>query len=122
WAYLIEQVQAGGLYRLFLIHAVPQQEQDLVRLTVASSQQHLERQPEFLPKLTELVLAAFPTASRLEIDYQPDVADCPMLIQQQLDQARYRYVQRVMEQDPVLQQLQQQMAAEWVEDSLVVNA
>ena len=122
WAQLIEQVQAGGLYRLFLIHSVPQQEHDLVRLTVASSQQHLERQPDFLPKLTELVLAAFPTASRLDIDYQPDVIDCPMVIQQQLDQARFRYVKRLMEQDPVLQELQQQLAAEWVADSLVVNA
>lgn len=122
WAQQIEQVQAGGLYRLYLMHAVPQQEQEVLRLTVASSQQHLERQPDFLPKLTELVLAVFPTASRLEICYQPEVADCPMSIQQQLDQARFRYVQRVMEQDPVLIQLQQQLAANWVEDSLVVNS
>jgi DNA polymerase-3 subunit gamma/tau len=118
---LIEQVQAGGLYRLFLIHAVPQQEQDLVRLSVASSQQHLEQQPDFLPKLTELVLAAFPTASRLEINYQPEVTNCPIVLQQQLDHARFRYVQRVMQQDPVLLEFHQQMAAEWIEDSLVVN-
>lgn len=121
WANMIDQVQAGGLYRLFLMHAVPEQEHDLVRLTVASSQQHLAQQPDFLPKLTELVLAAFSTATRLEIDYQQDVACCPMLIQQQLDQARFRYVTRVMEHDPVVLGLQQQMAASWVENSLVVN-
>lgn len=120
WAARIEQVNATGLYRLFLLHSVPRLAGSALQLTVASSEQHLETE-EFRHRIEQLVLAAYPGATEVQISYQPDVADCPRDIQLQLDQARQDYVQRVMAEDPVLLAIRQNLAAEFIEDSLVVN-
>lgn len=120
WAGRIEQVKASGLYRLYLLHSVPALHGQMLELTVASSEQHLETD-DFRARIEQLVLAAFPEATAVQIRYQPEVASCPRDIQQQLDQARYRYAEQVMQQDPVLQTLRQNLAADFIEGSLVVN-
>ncbi|MEE2001661.1 DNA polymerase III subunit gamma/tau [Alkalimonas sp. MEB108] len=120
WAFRIEQVNATGLYRLFLLHSVPHLEGGCLTLTVASSEQHLET-TEFRSRIEQLVLAAFPDANEVQIVYQSEVTGCPRDIQQQLDDARRDYVQRVMAADPALLTLQTNLAAEWIDNSLVVN-
>ncbi|MCC5824933.1 DNA polymerase III subunit gamma/tau [Alkalimonas sp.] len=120
WAALIEQVNATGLYRLFLLHSVPSVAGSCVQLTVASSEQHLETD-EFRHRIEQLVLAAFPAAIEVQIVYQAEVTGCPRDIQLQLDQARRNYVQHVMAEDPVLLTIRQNLMAEFIDDSLVVN-
>lgn len=120
WAFRIEQANATGLYRLFLLHSIPHLEGGCLTLTVASSEQHLET-AEFRSRIEQLVLAAFPEANEVQIVYQSVVAGCPRDIQQQLDDARRDYVQRVMASDPALLVLQTNLAAEFIDDSLVVN-
>ncbi|SEA93427.1 DNA polymerase III subunit gamma/tau [Alkalimonas amylolytica] len=120
WAALIEQVNATGLYRLFLLHSVPSVVGSCVQLIVAHSEQHLETD-EFRHRIEQLVLTAFPAATEVQIVYQPEVTGCPRDIQQQLDQARRSYVQRIMAEDPVLLTIRQNLTAEFIDDSLVVN-
>ena len=120
WAQAIEQLQAGGLYRLFLINAVPKVQGDQVQLTVAESERHLDK-PEFRARIEQLVMQAFPGTTSVAIDYQVEVPDCPRAIQQRLDEARRCYVADLMEHDAVVQSLRQSLSAELIPDSLVVN-
>lgn len=120
WARLIEQLPVGGLMRLYLLNSAMQQEGSTVHLTVLKSQQHLDNDG-FRQKLFAAISPVFAAGFTLTIQYQTDVSDTPLMIQQRIEQERKAYVSRLLQQDPNIIALQQRFAAELHLDSLQVN-
>lgn len=120
WARLIEQLPVGGLMRLYLLHSAMQQENNTVRLTVAQSQQHLDN-AEFRHKLYTAISPVFAAGFELQINYQSELSDSPLAIQQRIELERKDYVSRLLQQDPIVQAIQQRFAAQLQLDTLQVN-
>jgi DNA polymerase-3 subunit gamma/tau len=120
WARLIEQLELGGLLRLYLLNSALSQQGQQVLLTVARHQQHLDN-PAFQNKLYQAIAPVFPAGFELAIQYQDEVTNSPLLIQQRIEQERKDYVSRLLQQDPKLQAIQQRFAAELQLDTLQVN-
>jgi DNA polymerase-3 subunit gamma/tau len=120
WARLIEQLELGGLLRLYLLNSALSQQGQQVLLTVARHQQHLDN-PAFRTKLYQAIAPVFPAGFELAIQYQDEVANSPLLIQQRIEQERKDYVSRLLQQDPKLQEIQLRFAAELQLDTLQVN-
>lgn len=120
WARLIEQLPVGGLMRLYLLHSAMQQLENKVRLTVAQSQQHLD-QGEFRQKLYAAISPVFAAGFELDIHYQPEPGDSPLVIQQRIERERKDYVSRVLQQDPNILALQQRFSAQLQLETLQVN-
>lgn len=120
WSRLVEQLPVGGLMRLYLLHSAMTQVQNTVTLTVAQSQQHLDK-GEFRHKLYTAISPVFAAGFTLVIDYQHEVNDSPIRIQQRIELERKEYVSRLMQQDPIVQALQQRFAAQLQLETLQVN-
>uniref|UniRef100_UPI003564E29D DNA polymerase III subunit gamma/tau C-terminal domain-containing protein n=1 Tax=Arsukibacterium sp. TaxID=1977258 RepID=UPI003564E29D len=120
WAALVEKMPVGGLMRLFLLNSAMKLEQQQISLQVQQSQQHLDNE-EFRSQLQSLLSEAMGQSLQLAIDYSSNVEQCPLAIQQRIEQERLGYVSRLMQQDPNVQQLQQQFDASVLLDTLQVN-
>ena len=120
WAARVETLDTGGLSRLFLLNAAMQLQQDRLALTVAQSQQHLDS-AEFRAKLQQVLERSFNQSLKIDISYQPDVAQSPLAIQQRIVQERLVYVRQLLQQDDKVQQLQQMFDAELLTDTITVN-
>lgn len=120
WAALIEKMPVGGLMRLFLLNSAMQLQQQRLTLCVHQSQQHLDNS-DFRDQLVNLLSEATGQSLQLEINYSSEVAQCPLAIQQRIEQERKSYVSRLLQEDPNVQQLQQQFDASLLLDTLQVN-
>ncbi|HAW91520.1 MULTISPECIES: DNA polymerase III subunit gamma/tau [unclassified Arsukibacterium] len=120
WAALIEKMPVGGLMRLFLLNSAMQLDQQQLTLQVQQSQQHLDNEA-FRNQLQNLLSDAMGQSLQLAINYSNNVEQCPLAIQQRIEQERLSYVSRLMQHDPNVHQLQQQFDASLLLDTLQVN-
>lgn len=120
WAARVEALDTGGLSRLFLLNAAMQQSGNVLNLTVAQSQQHLDS-PAFRTKLQQVLQQSFNQTLEIHIRYLPEVPDSPLSIQQKIVQERLVYVSRLLQQDEKVQQLQQMFDAQLLPDTITVN-
>ncbi len=124
WAARIDQLAIGGLMRLFLLHASPILDDSAVplqlELRVSQSQQHLDSEKNRLT-LQQILSASYGQPLQLVVTFLPEVPTCPLAIQQQIEQARVRYVRQLLAADPLVLALQQQFAAELLPETLAVN-
>ncbi|WNO60011.1 DNA polymerase III subunit gamma/tau [Rheinheimera sp. MMS21-TC3] len=120
WAARIEQLDTGGLSRLFLLNAAMSLQAENMQLTVAKSQQHLDN-AEFRQNLQQLLERSFNQRLQVHIHYQDEVADSPLAIQQRIVAERRIYVHNLLQQDPNIIQLQQLFGAQMLEDTIQVN-
>lgn len=120
WARLIEQLELGGLLRLYLLNSALSQQEQQVLLTVARHQQHLDN-PTFRNKVYQAIAPVFAPGFQLDIQYQEEVPTSPLAIQQRIEQERKDYVSRLLQQDPHIQAIQLRFAAELQLDTLEVN-
>ncbi len=120
WAARIDQLAIGGLMRLFLLHASPQLQDHQLLLKVSSSQRHLDNDKN-RQTLAQVLSASFGVELSLTVEFVDVVPDCPLAIQQRIDEARRRYVSAVLSQDPLVQAMQQQFGAELLPDTLTVG-
>lgn len=124
WAARIDQLAIGGLMRLFLLHASPVLDDSTLpmqlELRVSQSQQHLDSEKNRLT-LQQVLSASYGQPIQLVVTFVPEVPTCPLAIQQQIEQARVRYVRQLLAADPLVLALQQQFAAELLPDTLAVN-
>lgn len=120
WARLIEQLELGGLLRLYLLNSALSQQEQQVLLTVARHQQHLDN-PTFRNKVYQAIAPVFAPGFQLDIQYQDEVPTSPLAIQQRIEQERKDYVSRLLQQDPHIQAIQLRFAAELQLDTLEVN-
>lgn len=120
WAARVETLDTGGLSRLFLLNAAAEQNGNQLTLTVAQSQQHLDS-PAFRTKLQQVLEASFNQPLEVVVQYQPEVAQSPLAIQQRIVQERLVYVTRLLQQDEKVQQLQQLFNAQLLTDTIVVH-
>lgn len=124
WAARIDQLAIGGLMRLFLLHASPvlddSTEPMQLQLHVSQSQQHLDSEKNRLT-LQQVLSASYGQPLQLLVTFVPEVPTCPLAIQQQIEQARLRYVRQLLATDPLVVALQQQFAAEILAETLAVN-
>jgi DNA polymerase-3 subunit gamma/tau len=124
WAARIDQLTIGGLMRLFLLHASPHLDDSVdpvrLHLRVSQSQQHLDSEKNRLT-LQQVLSASYGMPLALLVEFLPQVLDCPLAIQQQIDQARHDYVRQLLATDPLVMAFQQQFSAEILPDTLAVN-
>jgi DNA polymerase-3 subunit gamma/tau len=120
WAARIDQLAIGGLMRLFLLHASAELQGEQLRLSVMASQRHLDNEKN-RQTLQQVLSASYGQPLTLDIIFDEQVPSCPVAIQQQIDEARRRYVAQVMATDPLVVALQQHFAAELQAESLSVN-
>lgn len=120
WAARIDQLAIGGLMRLFLLHASAELQGEQLNLRVMNSQRHLDNDKN-RQTLLQVLSASYAQTLTLQIDFYEQVPDCPVSIQQRIDEARRLYVADVMANDPLVVALQQHFAAELQAESLAVN-
>ncbi|CAM3713124.1 DNA polymerase III subunit gamma/tau [Rheinheimera salexigens] len=120
WAARIEQLDTGGLSRLFLLNAAISLQGENMQLSVAKSQQHLD-DAEFRQNLQQLLEHSFNQRLQLQISYHDEVADSPLAIQQRIVAERRVYVHKLLQQDDNVIQFQQLFAAQMLEDTIQVN-
>lgn len=124
WAARIDQLAIGGLMRLFLLHASPHLDDSVdpvrLHLRVSQSQQHLDSEKNRLT-LQQVLSASYGMPLALLVEFLPQVLDCPLAIQQQIDQARHDYVRQLLATDPLVMAFQEQFSAEILPDTLAVN-
>jgi len=120
WAARIDKLAIGGLMRLFLLHASAGLQGSQLKLQVMASQRHLDNEKN-QQTLQTVLSASYQQPLTLDIEFCEQVPDCPIAIQQRIDEARRIYVASVLAADPLVQALQQHFAAELVADSLLVN-
>ena len=120
WAARVETLDTGGLSRLFLLNAAMQLSGNILNLTVAQSQQHLDS-TAFRTKLQQVLQQSFNQSLEINISYQPEVPDSPLSIQQKIVQERLVYVSRLLQQDEKVMQLQQMFDAQVLTDTITVN-
>lgn len=120
WAARVETLDTGGLSRLFLLNAAMQLKGNVLNLTVAQSQQHLDS-TAFRTKLQQVLQQSFNQPLEINISYQPEVPDSPLSIQQRIVQERLVYVSRLLQQDEKVLQLQQMFDAQVLTDTITVN-
>jgi DNA polymerase-3 subunit gamma/tau len=120
WAARIDQLAIGGLMRLFLLHASPQLQDNQLLLKVSSSQRHLDNEKNRLT-LAKVLSGSFGTELTLTVEFAELVPDCPLAIQQRIDEARRVYVTSLLSQDPLVLAMQQQFDAHLLLDSLTVS-
>ena len=120
WAARVEQLDTGGLSRLFLLNAAMTLQGEQMTLTVAQSQQHLD-DSMFRQKLQQVLEQSFGQSLQLHIVYQSDVADSPLAIQQKIVAERHNYVSNLLQTDTKVQQLQQLFDAVILPDTIQVN-
>ncbi|MFT7397785.1 DNA polymerase III subunit gamma/tau [Rheinheimera aquimaris] len=120
WAARVETLDTGGLSRLFLLNAAMQLSGNVLNLTVAQSQQHLDS-TAFRTKLQQVLQQSFNQPLEINISYQPEVPDSPLSIQQKIVQERLVYVSRLLQQDEKVLQLQQMFDAQVLTDTITVN-
>lgn len=120
WAARIDQLAIGGLMRLFLLHASPQLHDHQLLLRVCASQRHLDNEKNRLT-LARVLSASYGTELTVSVEFAEHVPDCPQAIQQRIDEARRRYVEQVLAQDPLVVAMQQQFGAELLADTLSVS-
>jgi len=120
WAARVETLDTGGLSRLFLLNAAMQLDGNKLSLTVAQSQQHLDKD-SFRTKLQQVLEHSFNQSLSIAITYQSEVAQSPLSIQQKIVQERFGYVSRLLQEDDKVQQLQQLFDAQLLPDTIVVN-
>jgi len=120
WAARIDSLKIGGLMRLFLLHSVAELQAELLTLTVASSQRHLDSERN-RAQLSQVLSQSFALDLQIDIHFVEEVSASPQALQLRIDQARRVYVEQVLKQDPLVLKLQQHFSAEWQTDSLSVN-
>lgn len=120
WAARIDQLAIGGLMRLFLLHASAELQGEQLTLSVMASQRHLDNEKN-RQTLLQVLSASYGQPLVLDIAFYEEVPSCPVALQQQIDEARRRYVAEVMVTDPLVIALQQHFAAELQAESLSVN-
>lgn len=120
WAARVETLDTGGLSRLFLLNAAMQLDGNKLYLTVAQGQQHLDN-PGFRTKLQQVLEQSFNQPLQIDINYQAEVAQSPLSIQQRIVQQRFDYVRNLLQQDENVLQLQQLFNAQLLPDTIKVN-
>jgi DNA polymerase III subunit gamma/tau len=120
WAARIEQLDTGGLSRLFLLNAAMNLQGNTLQLRVAKSQQHLD-DAGFRHQLQQLLEHSFNQRLQLELSFHDEVTDSPLAIQQRIVAERRVYVHKLLQQDANVIQLQQLFAAQMLEDTIQVN-
>ncbi len=120
WAARIDQLAIGGLMRLFLLHASPVLQGNQLLLKVSSSQRHLDNEKNRLT-LAKVLSGSFGAELTLTVEFADLVSDCPLAIQQRIDEARRLYVTGLLSQDPLVLAMQQQFDAHLLLDSLTVS-
>lgn len=120
WAARIEQLDIGGLSRLFLLNAAMDLQGNIMQLRVAKSQQHLD-DAEFRHNLQQLLERSFNQSLQLELSYHDEVVESPLAIQQRIVAERRVYVHKLLQQDDNVVQIQQMFAAQMLEDTIQVN-
>ncbi|MDX3775195.1 DNA polymerase III subunit gamma/tau [Chromatiaceae bacterium AAb-1] len=120
WAARVDQLDTGGLSRLFLLHSSLQLQGSELTLTVAQTQQHLDT-AAFRSKLQQLLNQTFGQELQLNLIYQAEVPDSPLAIQQRIELERRNYVTQLLQQDPNIIQLQQLFSAELLPETIQVN-
>lgn len=120
WAARIDQLAIGGLMRLFLLHASPVLQGNQLLLKVSSSQRHLDNEKNRLT-LAKVLSGSFGVELTLTVEFADLVPDCPLAIQQRIDEARRLYVTGLLSQDPLVLAMQQQFDAHLLLDSLTVS-
>mgnify|MGYP006162127289 FL=1 len=120
WAARVETLDTGGLSRLFLLNAAIELDGNKLSLTVAQSQQHLDR-GNFRTKLQQVLEQSFNQSLQIDISYQAEVAQSPLSIQQHIVQQRFDYVRTLLQQDENVLQLQQLFNAQLLSDTIKVN-
>jgi len=120
WAARIDQLAIGGLMRLFLLHASAKLEGEQLKLSIMASQRHLDNDKN-RQTLLQVLSASYAQPLTLDIEFYEQVPDCPVAIQQRIDEARRIYVAEVMATDPLVVALQQHFAAELQADTLIVS-
>lgn len=119
WARRIDSLPIGGLMRLFLLSSSVRLDGNVLALTVAQSQRHLDSERN-RQQLAQVLSQSFGEPLQVEVEFVSEVPDSPQALQQQIDQARRVYVQAVLQQDPLVQSLQAEFQAQWLADSLEV--
>lgn len=120
WAARLENLDCGGLMRLFLLNSAASLQGQQLKLTITQSQQHLDN-PVFRDKLQQVLNQSFGLSLELELVYQAEVPDCPLMIQQRIELERRNYLIQLLQQDPKVQQMQQMFAAELLTETVTVN-
>lgn len=120
WAARLENLDCGGLMRLFLLNSAASLQGQQLTLTITQSQQHLDNLV-FRDKLQQVLSQSFGQPLVLELLYQAEVPDCPILIQQRIELERRNYLIQLLQQDPKVQQMQQMFAAELLTETIMVN-
>lgn len=120
WAARIDTLRIGGLMRLFLLHSECAQHDGLLQLRVASSQKHLDS-PRNREQLRQVLSGSFGQELEVHVEFVEQTPTSPQAIQDRINQARRRYAEQMLQQDPQLSQLCQQFDAYWLPDSLEVN-
>ncbi len=119
WAHRIDSLRIGGLMRLFLLHSSMQHEADTLTLQVASSQRHLDSERN-RAQLQTVLSESFGQPLQVQIEFIDEVPNSPQALQQRIDSARRQYVEQLLLQDPIVSNLMQDFAAQWLPDSLEV--
>lgn len=120
WAARIDTLRIGGLMRLFLLHSECTQHGAELQLRVASSQKHLDS-PRNREQLRQVLSGSFGQELEVHVAFVEETPTSPQAIQDRINQARRRYAEQMLKQDPQLSQLCQQFDAYWLPDSLEVN-
>jgi len=119
WARRIDSLRIGGLMRLFLLNSSVTLAGSELNLQVANSQRHLDSERN-RQQLAQVLSESFGQQLVVDVQFVDTVPSSPQMLQQQIDAARRRYVQQVLEQDPALSALRTEFGAEWLSDSLEV--
>ncbi|WP_105189968.1 DNA polymerase III subunit gamma/tau [Pseudoalteromonas sp. T1lg48] len=117
WAALIDEMNLGGRTRQFALQSCYRREQNQVFLQVDASQQHLDG-PALRERLAQCFSEQLGEPIELHIDFSPEVAGTPKLIQEALDAQRLQQAVAAMHSDNNVQRLMTQFSAILDENSV----
>ncbi|WP_105259030.1 DNA polymerase III subunit gamma/tau [Pseudoalteromonas sp. T1lg88] len=117
WAALIDEMNLGGRTRQFALQSCYRKEQNQVFLQVDASQQHLDG-PALRERLVQCFSEQLGEPIELHIEFSPEVAGTPKLIQEALDAQRLQQAVAAMHSDHNVQRLMTQFSANLDENSV----
>ncbi|MFT4924473.1 MAG: DNA polymerase-3 subunit gamma/tau [Phenylobacterium sp.] len=118
WAALIEKMQLGGRERIIAVHSVYKNEDKVITLLVANAQKHLASEGVH-GQLLKALIRVLNQMVELAFEYTQELLQTPFVIQQDIDARRLVYAKQMVYQDSVVIGLQQRLAAQ-VDDSSIV--
>lgn len=117
WAYLIKRMGLGGRMRQFALHSIFNKNDLQLRISVDSSQKHLDS-PVLRQKLDAALSEIYNRNVELTIEFAQGVIDSPFLIQQKIDAGRHQQAIDVINSDNNIVQFKQLFSAEIDENSI----